>query len=358
MTDIRKGLESLADAIEQIQTAPQKAVEILDRELSGNKIHGGVITRFSSVGIKDNARDLILKVEDDGIHVSAIHVETLNGDISINGNLSVDGEITVKKLHVDELVADVRNERSDPLSFIGKDDTTAYGKGLIWPSKDYTKQFILMERPDRFFATESIELRSNKVYMINGQNVLSRESLGTTVTKSNLQSLGTLNELKVNGSLNINNYVYYDPANDRLGLGIDTPNGIFSVGSFDHELVIDETDSGFKLGTYTNADFNIISDDTNRITVNANGNVVIHKKLTVAESLSIGVKNPTPDVDLTVGGSVRFEGKKFEVSDTTPGTGNYHAGDIVWHSNPTTHVGWICVRSGSPGDWKRWGKIE
>ena len=104
-------------------------------------------------------------------------------------------------------------------------------------------------------------------------------------------------------------------------------------------------------------DFSIISDDTNRLTVSANGNIVVHKKLVVSEGVSIGVKNPGSDVDLTVAGSVRLEGKKFEVSDTVPGTGNYKKGDIVWHANPTAYVGWICMKSGSPGEWKKFGKI-
>ena len=357
MTDIRTSLESLASTIEELQNKPSDTVEIQDRELSGNKIHGGIITQFSSVGIRDRASDAVLKIDDNGIYVDVMHVDTINGDTSVKGNLNVDGEITASKIHVNELIADVRNERSDPLSFTGKGDAAAYGKGLLWPARDYTKQFLLLEKPDRFFASESIELRANKIYMINGQNVLSRDSLGTTVTKSNLQKLGTLSELTVNGNLNLNNYVYYDATNDRLGIGVETPNGALSIGSFDHEFIIDESEKGFKLGSYTNADLNLITDDTVRVTVNANGNVVIHKKLTVTDSLSIGVKNPVGDVSLTVGGPVRLEGKKFEVADQIPGSGNYTIGDIIWASTPTTHVGWICVRSGTPGEWKAFGQI-
>lgn len=358
MTDIRNGLDILATAIEELQNQPKATPEIADRELSGNKIHGGIITQFSSVGIRDRASDAVLKLDDNGIYVSVIHTETLEGNISVNGNLEVNGEITATKIHVDEVVADVRHERTDPLSFVSADDRAAYGKGLLWPARDYTKQFLLLEKPDRFFATESIELRANKIYMINGQNVLSRDALGTTVTKSNLQKLGTLSELNVNGSININNFVFYDEVNDRLGIGVESPNGAFSLGSFDHEFTINDSETGFKLGTYTNADLQLITDDTARITINANGNVVVHKRLSVSETLSVGVKNPTSDVDLTVGGASRMQGKKFEVLDDIPGVGNYSKGDIVWATNPTTHVGWICIRSGTPGEWKRWGKIE
>ncbi len=53
MTDIRKSLESLAEVIEKIDNKPSPAPIINDRSLSGNKINGGIITNFASVGISD-----------------------------------------------------------------------------------------------------------------------------------------------------------------------------------------------------------------------------------------------------------------------------------------------------------------
>ena len=46
---IRENLDALATAIESLEARPNSAKpEILDRELSGNKINGGRITNFSS----------------------------------------------------------------------------------------------------------------------------------------------------------------------------------------------------------------------------------------------------------------------------------------------------------------------
>jgi hypothetical protein len=46
--------------------------------------------------------------------------------------------------------------------------------------------------------------------------------------------------------------------------------------------------------------------------------------------------------------------------DSSPTTGTYNQGDIVYNRNPTAggHVGWICVSSGSPGLWKLFGPIS
>jgi hypothetical protein len=365
MTDIRKTLETLADAIESIQNTKQPLL-VADRGLSGDKIHGGKITKFSSKGILDQANDTVLVVKDDGVHLDAIHVRRVAGSLSVGGALSVEGDITVdgtvtaKKLHVEELTADVRNERTDPLSFLGKDNKTAYGKGLIWPGGDYTKQFLLMERPDRFFATESIELRAGKIYMINGQNVLSQDALGTTVVKSNLKQVGLLSKLEVEGSFTVDNYVYYDPNTQRLGLGTDSPNGTFSMLSWDHEFVIDPTDDKrFKIGTYTTGGLDIVTDDTARISVEPSGAITLHNRVVIKDKLGVGVKNFTTDADITSAGPIRFQGKKFEVGEEAPTEGSYAKGDVVWNSNPTPsgYMGWVCIRPGTPGVWKPFGQI-
>ena len=61
---IRENLDALATAIESLEARPTSAKpDILDRELSGNKINGGRITNFSSAGIKDDAKDQCLFTE-------------------------------------------------------------------------------------------------------------------------------------------------------------------------------------------------------------------------------------------------------------------------------------------------------
>jgi hypothetical protein len=360
MTDIRNSLDTLATAIENLQNAPATEPTILDRQLSGNKVHGGRITEFASKGIKDRATDYVLTISDDGVHVSVAHIETIANNVSVQGDLTVSGTVHAQRMHVEEVTADVRNERTDPLQFTAKGNNTAYGKGLLWPGGEATKQFILQERPDRFFATESIELRGNKIYMINGQNVLSQDTLGTTVVNSNIKNLGTLETLDVEGHVNIDNFVRYDANTQRLGLGTETPNGTLSIVSWDHEFIIDNEDGKFKIGTYTTGAMDLVTDDTARISISPSGNVTIHNKTVFKSQVGIGVKNFANDADLTVAGAIRFEDKKFETGEAIPETGNYKKGDIVWNSNPMSGgmVGWVCITSGKPGQWKTFGNIS
>lgn len=360
--DIRNGLSALTDAIDALQSAPTPTPEILDRALSGNKINGGMITNFSSKGITDEATEKqILTVHNDGITVKAIQTQSIDNALTIKGDLTVQGEVHATRLHVDEVSADVRNERSSPLEFTAQDGNLS-GKGLLWTGGvDYTKQFVFRDTPNRFWSSEDIDLDREKVFRIENIPVLTLNALGRSVTESNLQSVGTLQSLEVQGNVNIDGFIYWDSDSERLGIGTDSPNGMLSLKNIDHEFIIDNTeDRKFKIGTWTTSSLQIITDDTTRIEVSENGTISLNNRVNIAQTLGVGVKNYSDDVDITTARGVRFQNKKFEAGIAKPATGNYVKGDIVWNQNPepTSYVGWICVRTGTPGEWKQFGLIE
>jgi len=72
------------------------------------------------------------------------------------------------------------------------------------------------------------------------------------------------------------------------------------------------------------------------------------------------VKNFENDCDLTVAGAIRFQNTKHECLSNIPNSGNYRKGDVVWNKDPkpTGFVGWVCVREGTPGEWKGFGQIS
>ena len=359
MTDIRKSLESLAEVIEKIDNKPSPAPIINDRSLSGNKINGGIITNFASAGIADESTKRVLVVTDTGIKVSNAKIDKIDNDLEINGSLNVKGEIFAKKLHVDEVTADLRNERTAPLEFKAEGGKV-YNKGLLWSGQGHTKQLVMQGGPDRIWSSEHIDIHQDREYKIGNESVLSKDTLGTGIVKSNLRSVGRLDSLNVEGAFVVDEFLRYDPNNQQLALGAEEPNGMFTMESWDHQFVIDPSDDNqWKLGTWTTSALHIMTDDTVRLTIGANGNITINSKTSFVGKVGIGVKNFAEDVDLTVAGPVRLHGRKFEVSDKTPTSGTYQKGDIVWSETPrpTGYVGWICVREGTPGEWKPFGQI-
>lgn len=365
IAQIQNGLSSLNAAITAISNYTPTIDQIPDRGISGNKIDGGRITNFESVGIKDASTRLVVLVNNDGILTDSIDVETLVGDTKVTGDLTVNGQITAKKLYVDELQADIRNERTSPLQFLADDNNSIYDKGLQWVGNQHVRQLVMKENPDRIFSTESIDLADDKGLFIGESLVLSKTQLGSTVRESRLTSVGTLKNLRTSGSLTVDEFMFYDAASMRFGIGTESPNAQFSVASLKHEFTVDVDDTKINIGAWTASDLTFVTDDTARLTITSAGNIHLGSKgsnttkVSVFGHLGVGVNNVDDDVSITTTGPVRFENKKFQVGSGTPTSGSYKLGDIVWNDNPqpTSFIGWVCVREGSPGVWKPFGQI-
>jgi hypothetical protein len=359
ITEMRNGFAAVSEAVEAIANQPAPPPKILDRQLSGNKINGGTITNFSSTGIIDTATSPTLLVSNDGVTITVLRVTNIATPLTVQGNLTVQGEITATRLHVDEISADVRNERTSPLEFTAENGNI-FGKGLIWTGNGNTRQLSMQGSPERLFSSESFDIARNKEYSINKETVLSADSLGLNIVNSNLRSVGTLASLSIAGDLTVDEHIYYDADSMRLGLGISEPNGAFSVASLDHEFLIDSTDDNrFKIGTWTTSGLDIVTDDTKRISIESGGDVVFTSKAVFNGKIGVGVKNFATDADITTAGPIRMQGTKFEVGTGSPTNGSYTISDIVWNSDPrpTGYVGWVCVRTGTPGEWKPFGQI-
>lgn len=363
---VRDNLNQLATVIENLAyQQPPSITDIPDRSLSGNKIHGGTIAKFASTGIKDESTRLVVRVNNDGILTDFIDVETLVGDVAVEGNLTVGGEITASKLHVKELSADLRLERSTPLEFVGTEENTIYGKGLQWKSSEPTKQLVLRPNPDRVYFSENIDLAKDKHFSIGNTVVLNELELGPTVLVSNLNKVGVLSGLAIQGDFRVDEFLFWNSTLMRLGIGTEEPNGALSVTSLESEFIIDPDGENVRIGTWTTDDIEIITDDTTRIHVTKTGHIHLGPKdhstamVTVNGKLGIGIKNIKDDVSFHSAGPIRFDDKKFESGSSEPTHGFYKKGDIVWNDDPkpTGYVGWVCVREGTPGVWKPFGII-
>lgn len=241
------------------------------------------------------------------------------------------------------------------------------GKGLLWVDKKQTKQFIYSEGPDRFFVSENIDLGKDRHISVNKVKILDSNELGPTVVKSNIKELGRLKGLVVDGDVLINQYLYYDSNNDRLGLGTDQPNAAISIVDKNVELMIGASDfSKGAIGTYNSCDFQILTDNTARITVGANGNIELGNKnfspvqVSIFGSLGINVNTIDPRANLHLSGPIKFNNKLHLSGREPPQGGNFSEGDIMWNSEPFpgNHIGWVCIKAGNPGAWSPFGEIK
>ena len=361
---LKISLAQFSDALESIALAPASKPEFINNEISGDKVHGGTISMFSSTGIKDEASQLAMHVTDDGVSVNNLVTDHISSSPTIYGDLNVQGLVTAQKLHVNELTADVRNERSTPLEFIA-DDNGIYGKGLQWRGQGPTKQFIYRANPDRLYSTESLDIANEASYSIGNNTVLSGNELGSSIRNSSLVTVGTLQNLRTQGDLTIDDYVFFSSDTERLGFGTDSPNGSISVTSLETEFVIDVEGESTKIGNWTTDDLQIVTDNTARITVRANGKVEFGKnskndaKVSIFGKLGVGVNNVSNDVSFATASGIEIAGTKIMTGTAVPDSGTFRQGDIVYNTVAvaTGYVGWVCVREGTPGEWKPFGQI-
>ena len=216
-------------------------------------------------------------------------------------NTNIDQTLTDLSRVLKDLVAaahqPVAQEITQFLEFRARKGEENFGKGIIWSGKGYTKQLVFNGNPDRFFSSESIDLDKDKNFSIGNTVVLSTKELGSTVLKSNLQTVGRLQGLIVDGSVNINQYLIYNGATDRLGLGTEAPNAAFSVAENAIEVMLGTNDDFHGMvGTFASTDFDIVTDNTSRISVKANGNIDLGNakrnpiQVKVNGKLSVGVE--------------------------------------------------------------------
>lgn len=228
----------------------------------------------------------IFSIQDDKVVIKKLSLEELEGsiihrgDLSLSGPVEVTGELSVETLKVKNLITEsgIKNETFGEWAVA--DEADLLGKGLSWT---WGKGHVhLGYRPgSRLGITGDVDLDAGKSYLINGIPVLSETELSPQVTKSRLKELGPLKGLRVTGDALVGEFAYFNSHTQRLGLGTDEPNGNFSVAQGDLEAIVSFNKDGIiEIGSYTNTDVSIITDNTARITVKKSGEIVFGNEVT------------------------------------------------------------------------------
>lgn len=261
-----------------------------------------------------------------------------SGEIHISDQTSKSGVLRVfGSIYADTIVSDVRINRSSSVEFNATKDNSIYDKGLVWNNSNVSKKLVLIDNPSRVWSSESIDVDNGKSYFINGEEVLTSTTLGLKVLHSSLVTLGNLTALTVTG--------------DTILQGSVTLTNPLSV-------------SAIEVSTISSNNISIIANGVDTFYAAANEIIIgskqdVRRPVKVFGPLSIGISNPDPTVSLSVNGNVSFNNKKFISGITEPASGSFSKGDICWNENPTIngYVGWICIQSGTPGEWKPFGLI-
>lgn len=252
---------------------------------------------FSSTGISDQATQCQLTVMDE---VTVVENKLTAKDLEIVGNMVVKDLVVKGSINTDNkswqaLANDIGNKTLEQL------DTA-------WRSKLITQ------------VTEEIEkngINFNSV-KIDGHPLVDKTTLSKSITESNIQTLGILKNLKVQGEAHIYNTV--SVVNKRLGINTAEPEMALSVWDEEVSVVIGKNKSQ-QAYIGTNRD----------------------------NSVAIGV-NRLPQIELDIDGmttikKLRVGLHKISHATEVPGYAGTK-GDVVFNANPgvdNSVFAWVCL---------------
>jgi len=306
---------------------PSAAIDILDNNV--NIIIGSPQYGLANIGTNSN-HDLAIVTDNQ----ARITIKS-SGEVNIAGNLNIKGTITATNI-----VTDSRIDRTQALQFLSTKDTSIYGLGLVWIGNGATRQFVMHSNPDRLFSTENIDIAADRSYFVDAKPVLGANTLGSGVTNSSLTSVGILRNLTVTGPTLLQSNVSVK--------GLTVENGV--------ALTAAGLESTNQISLKSN-DKEIIYGDINQIDIGDKSTQ--SKPVKIFGPLSVNINNPDPSLQFSVNGDVSIGGKRFTNGIVAPAAGVFRIGDVCWNTNPVpnSYIGWVCMVSGTPGQWLGFGMI-
>lgn len=286
-----------------VDSIPAKSIKQKDLRITGDQINGGIIANFGSTGIDDKATGCVVTILD---HAVVVENNLVTLDLTVQGNLDVKGAVPEDSVFYKQLTSSVTKTVQDGLDtelFSGFSDTIF-----------------------KKIATEGLDL--NKI-TVNKEPVIEGTRIGYSITESNLQKLGLLKELQVQGETLLAESLYV--GNKRVGVNTLEPSAALAVWDEEIEVTVskDKTNTA-RIGTPRNQKLIIGS--------NRNDNIILHEDgLTQIDSLQVG--------------SMRIS------ASVTPPSFASQRGHIVFNANPNPGgpMGWVCLGS---ANWANFGIID
>ena len=184
------------------------ALDMTNYKFSGDNIHGGIITEFSSTGIDDRSTNIAVTILDD---VTVVENNLLTKDLTVQGNVTINGTLDKDCEFYQELI---NTTSTNTVNKLDKTLFDGFSKTVFNTIKD-----------------KGLDL--NKI-TVDGRDVIVGNALGSNITNSNLQELGMLKELQVSGEAFLSESLY--TVKGRVGVNTFEPSSALAV--WDQEIEI------------------------------------------------------------------------------------------------------------------------
>ena len=157
---------------------------------------------------------------------------------------------------------------------------------------------LFVSRNGRLITSYDLDLAATHSYNIDNVPVLSFDSLGMSVIKSNLRTVGTLTGLEVDGDTVLGGFAFFNSSFNQLGIGTENPQLAIDILENNVEIVIGSSDIDFAtIGVHSNHSLNLITDNQTRLTISNDGAITVPGSVTITGLVKTGG-------DLIVGGTL------------------------------------------------------
>lgn len=198
------------------ESIPPTAIKLDELKISGNHIESGIITKFSSTGIQDNATACQVTILD---QATVFENSLVAAGLQVAGNAVIEGDLTLK--------GDI-----DPDSPFYR-DIVEHSAGMVRASLN---EDLFAQYSDIIFS----QIKENGVDLgkitLNGKELVTGSRLGFAVTESNLQTVGHLKELLVSGETSLSGSLYTNKK--RVGINTIEPSAALSIWDEECEIVV------------------------------------------------------------------------------------------------------------------------
>lgn len=257
---------TLGNAIKTVnfpdKSIPGSAIDLSSFHASGENIVGGIIQKFGSTGIQDSASHCILTIMDEATVVENRLVAAsadIKGDLTVDGDLNLTGEI-------------------DPDSPFFK-DVSERAAGLVRLAMTKEMFDIFVDTVFTKIKTEGVDLSK---LTLNGKEIVKDNHLGHSITESNLQKLGHLKTLEVEGESTLGNALFV--GNKRIGIGTTEPVAVLDIWDSECQVLVKKLRQNVGvLGTERNQQLVLSANSKENLTLEVDGSVTI-PKLNVGET--------------------------------------------------------------------------
>ena len=288
---------------------PLNSLNLENLRLTGDSIQGGIIQNFGSTGIDDQATACQVTIMDE---VTVVENNLLTKDLTVKGTATIEGDLNVtgtipESSHLfQSVVAAATNNVRTSL------DQVVF--------KSYADMVLNTIRADGLDLTK---------ITVNGQEVVNGNNLSTFITASNLQKLGVLQELQVQGESLFADTMYI--STKRVGINTIEPSQALSIWDQEIEVGVGKQSNNTAIiGTPRNQTLVVSSNGKNNLVLTPDGAATVNK-------INMGTMS-------------------FTVGDAPP-SNNQPKGSIVFNSNPSLGgpLGWVSL---GDAKWANFGVID